>query len=162
MGHSAPVTDCAISPDGAFVASVGWDRTFRVWEAEGGQQVAAAAPPGPPLAVALHPWLPLAVCGGHAILNMLEIEGLRYGPLIVAPTRERASLKVRCPRCRWTGAVAESLLGQEVWCRNQTCGIRLRLASFALRRCDPAVTEGPGLGLEEPVQPPPVPPNDPK
>ena len=35
-GHTAPIAALAISPDGAFLASVSWDRTVRLWPLAGG------------------------------------------------------------------------------------------------------------------------------
>ena len=37
QGHTAGVTGCAVSPDGAFIVSASWDNTLKVWDAGSGE-----------------------------------------------------------------------------------------------------------------------------
>jgi WD40 repeat protein len=130
-GHADEINDCAVSPDGAFVLSASSDRTLKLWDARTGRTVATLPLPAGAYSAALHPYRPLAMCGdATGNLNVLELVGVAYGPLIVTAGWQEESLVAQCPRCRETFPAGEEMLGRPTACGG--CGAQLRLNPFAL------------------------------
>jgi hypothetical protein len=127
------VTGCAISPDGAYVVSVGADNTVRLWHAASGQEVAAVLLIGLPTSVAVHPWLPFIACGDMSGgLYLIDLVDLEYGPIVVAAVRSDGELAVRCPGCWHNHRIEPGVLGSEIGCPTATCRLRLRVIPTAL------------------------------
>ncbi len=81
--------------------SAGCDATLRVWDAATGEEALIVPLLGSLSCVAVHPWLPLAACAGWVGgLYLLDLVGIKYGPIIVTAAKGSQGLVVRCPACQ--------------------------------------------------------------
>jgi WD40 repeat protein len=148
-GHAGPVNDCAVTPDGSYVVSAGDDRTVRVWEPFTGRVIASLPLLGAANSVAMHPRIPVAVCGDPGgSIYLVDIVGVEYGPIVVTPhaplkgpvVRDWKSSRVlhgaeaskgdpliRCPGCFREHSVQESWGGEVIACPTTECGEELRV-----------------------------------
>jgi WD40 repeat protein len=140
--HDGPVLSCAVSPDAAFVASAGADATLRLWDARARQELAAVALTSGLQCVALHPHVPMAICGDHAGgVHLVDLVGVDYGPLAITPVDadDRPGDPVLlCPKCRTLLAESKNLLGTELTCPGGTCDAELRINPFVASSPAPA------------------------
>jgi WD40 repeat protein len=127
------VTACAFTPDGDRIVSGSADQTLRVWDAESGDTLALLPLPGSLTAVAVHPWLPRAVCGdkGGGIYRV-GLVGLRYGPIVVTAADRGHGQLIRCPACWQEDSLGLDGLGSELTCLTAGCGLHLRVNPFVL------------------------------
>jgi hypothetical protein len=132
-GHAFCVRECAVSPDGSWIVSVSDDNTLRIWDAASGKELVTVPLIGVLQCVALHPWQPLIVCGdGGGSLYILELVGIKYGPIIVTATRREQGPVVRCPSCQQCMPITEIQLGNELTCQTEGCGLKLKINSFTI------------------------------
>lgn len=137
-GHGEPVTACAFSPDGRWIASTSsrsvpasGDRTLRLWDAENGEEVARLRLLSGGSSVALHPWRPLAACGDRAGgFYLVDLVGIEYGPIIVTAVEVGRRTHLRCPKCRQDHPLDRAWLDTEIECPNRECDLRLRVNPF--------------------------------
>jgi WD40 repeat protein len=124
------VRACDISPDGRWILSVGDDFLLRIWEAESGQGAAACYLANPKVA-RFHPVRPALLtldAGGH--YQVLDLENIQYGPLVVTASDRGDGPALRCPHCWQVAPLEPAWLGQEIGCPQPDCGARLRINPF--------------------------------
>jgi len=138
IGHTDQVVGCAVSPDGGWIVSGGRDGTLRLWRLTDGTPMLVVPLLGALRSVALHPWRPVAACGGGLDPLVIDLVGIEYGPIIVTAwrftlrfvSRKPASLAFGCLDCRTWSEIPESALGSEIPCPN--CGKPVRLNPFTV------------------------------
>ena len=135
-GHTGPVLSCAVSPDGAWIASAG-DHTVRIWDATAPWKSSSRAVlvlPGEATTVAFHPFEPMIVCGdaGGAI-HLARLVGIEFGPLVVSAAMQERTLFVRCPACRQRFPIDKEGLGSEITCPQPGCNTRLQVNPFLIK-----------------------------
>lgn len=82
-GHKAPVLGAAFSPDGKRLATVSWDDTLKLWDADTGEELTSWAVPSSVEAICYHPsGSKLAVSSGSQIV---EYEAATGKPLFKTP-----------------------------------------------------------------------------
>ena len=137
-GHSGRVRGCAVSPDGAFVVSASYDRTLKLWDPASGTAVSTVPLLGTGNCVALHPWLPLAVCGDSGgSLYLIDLVGIEYGPIVVTAMDRGEGPALRCPACWQEHSLDERWLGTVIDCPTPSCDLQLRVNPFVIRRARP-------------------------
>ena len=122
--------------DGRLIASASVDGTIKVWDIVKWKEVAQILLPGYIHCVGFHPFTPKLVCcdAGGAVyrLNLLRIT---YGPIIVTPyEQEHDEFRVRCPACQYIFSVNQSMLGNELSCKQPECNTRLKVNSLTILR----------------------------
>lgn len=135
--HTDGTTACAVSPDASYLLSTGHDGMLKIWNRADRSEAGAIPLAGTPTALALHPWLPLAVCGdAGGNLYLLDLMGIEYGPIVVTV----AESAVTCPACAGPIAVDRPSPGEVVACETPGCGLALRInhAPFRPRLAAPA------------------------
>ena len=134
-GHTDRVTSCAVSPDGSFIVSGSADRTVKVWDARTAEALATVPLLGWVASVALHPQLPLVAAGdARGNLNLIDLAGIEYGPIVVTALDRPGGPTIRCPNCVQEIPVQENWLGTEITCPTAGCDQRLRVNSFVVGR----------------------------
>jgi len=132
--HDGPVLGCAFSPDASFLASVGADATLRLWNVPDGRELAAVALPTDLQCVALHPHIPMAVCGDHAGgVHVVDLQGMEYGPLVITAVDAAdrpGDPVILCPKCHALLKDSRKLLGRTVSCPASSCDAELRINPF--------------------------------
>jgi WD40 repeat protein len=132
-GHSDHIFDFTFTPDGKFIISVSEDKTMRVWDIETGQSIREFMHPNPLRSIGVHPWAPRMLsgdCKGHLYLWILR--DYRHGPIIQTALKEKESLQVQCPVCKYQFQIESDRLGCEHNCQNPDCQIQLKVNSFTL------------------------------
>jgi WD40 repeat protein len=146
VGHTHWVTGCAVSPDGTWIVSAGADRTLRMWDAATGHEKLIVPLSGALKCVALHPRQPFAACGDSGGgFHLLDLVGVKYGPIIVTAAKGTEGLVARCPACKREHAVTERNLGTEFTCPTPECGLRLKLNPFVVGKQPNVVAPLPSL-----------------
>ena len=99
-GHSAPVVDLAVSPDGSSIASASWDHTARVWPLGGGTPRVLEGHQQNVNGVAFTPdGRSLVTAGYDATLQIAPLSG--GAPVVTTlptPPRARSGSRRRSPR----------------------------------------------------------------
>jgi WD40 repeat protein len=129
-GHGT-LQACDYSPDGRFILS---GPAVTLWEAETGRELLQALPSvGAALSVALHPWLPRVICGNSGgSVQVVDLVGVEYGPLIVTARELGGKHGVCCPACRAEITINRGQLGHELECPRSVCGTQMRTNVFTL------------------------------
>ena len=128
-GHGDFVSSCVVSPDAHFVVSGSWDSTVRIWDAGTGEQIALIPLLGDVSSVAVHPWRPLvAAVGWTGELNLIDLDGVELGPIVVTAIDRGGGPVVRCPVC-FVEHASHGWLGQVVACPTAGCALSLRVNS---------------------------------
>lgn len=124
-GHTGAVHACAFSPDGGSIVSAGEDQMLCVWSVQDGSLLARAYLPGALRALALHPWLPGAVCGdsGGGFYRMTWM-GIELNAAILTAVEGKRGFQVTCPACRQEFTLEKEDLGKEHTCPGRNCGRR--------------------------------------
>src|SRR5438067_464145 len=95
-GHTSYVYPVAYSPDGAWLASGGWDNTVRVWDARTGEPGAVLRHANRVRALAFSPdntWL-VAGCDENDRLNIWDFASGRCRKVVPGPGTTPAALAV--------------------------------------------------------------------
>jgi WD40 repeat protein len=135
VGYSEEGLSCAVSPDGNWIVCSSWEeKMLFVLEASTGQLMLTVPLPGSPSSVAMHPWAPSVMYGdaGGAI-NLLDLVGINYGPIIVTASNREDKLIMRCPSCQQVYEVRNDQLGKSYTCPTHTCGLRFKLNPFVIQ-----------------------------
>lgn len=132
--HTDIIPTVAFSPDGTLLVTASWDQTLKIWDAANFSHLFTIALPGMLNCVALHPWLPLVVCGDRGgSFYMLELVGIKYGPIIVTAVETGQGIKIRCPSCQQHLPITQSQLGSELTCPPPGYGLRLKINPFVTK-----------------------------
>jgi WD40 repeat protein len=130
-GHKAPVRACAFTPDGAYFITAGEDGMLRIWESASGRTVAAIDLGGKLYSATVHPWRLLAACGDQGgNFQLLDLLGIRSGPVVVTACDFGEGPKLRCPVCGRAAPMRQEWLGQVISCPFADCAQSLRLNPF--------------------------------
>ena len=138
-GHINKVLACAISPDSGFVVTASGDSTCKIWDAATGRERLTLPLLGPSDCVALHAWLPFAVCGdAGGGVYLIDLVGIEYGPIAVTAVDlgRGGGPSIRCPKCLQLHPLNEAWLGQVIECPTPNCGLSLRVNPFITRKPD--------------------------
>jgi WD40 repeat protein len=96
-GHENVVTAGTYSPDGSRIATVGWDRTARIWDAASGKEVAKYSHENPLVGTMFSP-------DGDALITISEAGEVRYIPLdakrLLEIADERATRELTPTECK--------------------------------------------------------------
>jgi WD40 repeat protein len=127
-GHSDLAYSCDVSPDGSWAASASADGEVILWELNSARITARILLPGLLHDIAFHPFEPkLVCCGAGGAVYRLEIAGISYGPIVVAPGRQKSALHLRCPACQQEINLENESAGSTITCPNQVCSILLKV-----------------------------------
>lgn len=127
------VEHCAFTPDGRWVVSVELPRGITLRDAATGTVRALFMHTTTPTALALHPWLPRVVYGDAAgAVHLVDLIGLRYGPIIVTPVDHGRGPALTCPACGREVLPRSGSTGDVTPCRPAGCGLELRPTRFVL------------------------------
>jgi len=127
------VDHCAFTPDGRWVVSVELARGLTLRDAVTGAVRALFMHTTTPTALALHPWLPRVVYGDSAgALHLIDLVGLRYGPIVVTPVDHGQGPTLTCPACRQEIPLPSGATGAVTPCPRAGCGLELRPNPFVL------------------------------
>lgn len=134
-GHTHTIRDLAITPDGRYVVSTSTgDKTLRVWDVLTGTERARVFNARGFYKLALHPVRELVLCVDEGWrLQLLELDGIDFGPLVLTAVDRGAGPEIRCPVCGGCSPVTEGQLGHEVRCPQPACLGRLRINPFVVR-----------------------------
>lgn len=144
IGCEAHIAACAFTPDGKLLVSAGSDAKIRVWRVENGTEVATLPLPAGLSAIensfanawklTLSPLRPRVACVDLlGNLNVVDLEGISYGPRIVTAWRRAWKLSVRCPGCGSEQMVEREALDSVQRCAQEECGILLKVNPFTIR-----------------------------
>lgn len=127
-GHKGAVNSLAVSIDGRLIISGSADRSIRVWDADSGSLKYLFEGPSSIECVANHG---NRVYAGDEVgeVRVLEMRGLRLGPVTVTARRPFSRAWVICPGCARRTVIADADLGSDRPCR---CGQLLRINSFTI------------------------------
>jgi WD40 repeat protein len=134
MGHNDHVTKCEISPDGKLIVSISDDKTLMVWDAITGNKQTCLPLAGHPRSLALHPYLPQAICGDvGGNLYILEFIDIEYGPLIITAVITGSETILRCPACQTNFSLQMEWLDKVITCPQPDCRHQLKVNPFITR-----------------------------
>jgi WD40 repeat protein len=127
-GHKGAVNSLVVSIDGRLIVTGSADRSIRVWDAGSGSLEYLFEGPSSIECVANHG---NRVYAGDEMgeVRVLEMCGLRVGPVTVTARRPFERPWVICPCCSRRTVIADSDLGSDRPCR---CGQLLRINSFTI------------------------------
>jgi WD40 repeat protein len=126
--------NCVFSSDGTWMAYLSKDLSVKIHEVVTSMKLVDMPLLGEPHCMALHPWLPLVVCGDlGGSLYILEVEGIPARPIIVTAIMKPQSLIVRCPACQQNYSIDHSALGSELACPAEGCGQPLKVNPFVIQ-----------------------------
>ena len=90
QGHTSHICSVAYSPDGALLATGGWDRTVRLWDADTGAHLRSLAHHGPVRTVAFSPdGKTLASGGDGSAVHLWSVNSDAYEPVVIVWTTEK-------------------------------------------------------------------------
>ena len=125
---------CAFTADGRWAIAACDDKTLRVWDPRSGINVATLPCESQVDSLAVHPWLPRVACGDReGLVWQTEIEGVEFGPPVVAAVDRGSGLVIRCPACQQERSVTVEDLDTLTSCPSASCGMRLRITPFVVR-----------------------------
>src|SRR5262249_34066690 len=125
-GHDSYVYPVAYSPDGHWIASGGWDKAIRLWDAATGETCATLPHPGIVAALAFTPDGTRLVSGGDLDGELLvwnvttgQIQnrvasGKRVRSLAVSPDGARVAAGIYDPIAGWTMSISDIATGQQI------------------------------------------------
>lgn len=130
---SGGIDHVAFTPDGRWVVSVELPCGLTLRDAVTGTVHALFMHTTTPTALALHPWLPRAVYGDSAgAVHLIDLVGLRYGPIVVTPVDHGQGPALTCPACRQEIPLPSGATGAVTPCPRAGCGLELRPNPFVL------------------------------
>jgi WD40 repeat protein len=133
-GGTGRLSRLAFSPDGQLILGAegsGW--MVNLFEVRTGVSRGSLRLSGAPLCLAAHPAAPLIAIGeAGAALDMAELVGITYGPLIVTAHERVAVLALRCPACGTWSELTRRQLGAIITCAHTGCPATLRVNPFVI------------------------------
>lgn len=128
-------TGIAISPDGASIITTSMNGALTLWDAKTGSEMTSIVLPDELLSVALHPYKPLAICGGKGgKLHVIDLVGVSYGPIITTPIDMGDGHVLCCPDCSKLIPLQIEWLGKTINCPERDCSGKLRVTPFKIDR----------------------------
>lgn len=132
-GHAYYVGCCAFSPDGHSLICTSLRKQLELRDPASGVVRAALPLPGELSHLALHPWQPLAVCGGDlGRIYPVELVGAAYGPIVVTALARGGETSVCCPMCQQRIALGPGQLGAVLACPLPGCAGSMRVNAFVI------------------------------
>ena len=123
----------SFSPDGVWLLFASTDDTLQLWNMKLKQNALSIPLLGDIRSVALHPWLPYAVCSDQGgSMYLLDLVGIDYQPIIVTAANRKQCHEVRCPACQHQLHITENQLGSVVTCPTEACGLELKINPFVI------------------------------
>jgi len=155
IGHTSEINAFAISPDGNFIISTGDDKTLMVWDATTGRAHATFPLLGAGLCLALHPRRFSIACGDNGgMMYIVDLIGLKYGPLIITAVDSDPEPTFRCYACNHSFPLEDNNLGTVITCPREYCSKQLRLNPFVIgkprKRTEKSTNKAQQITIKEP------------